>query len=253
MKMQSSSNVTTAVGSSTATVSTPVIGDDYVLVKKSSILAEKKQEQKDKKNLPDTLLFGLAKNMFSRAGGRFGQCDAYLTYDFSFTPSTSSTVQTVVALAPNQDTSFTNKWASIFQVMAMNSAEVQFDFTQFTSTVGHDVALSPIVIGYAPAAFATTQYYADVSDWKNSKFAAYSLAKPVVRFKVPGKWMTGWNIGQEASSVGTFYNQKWAATQYVSATVHKGFVHIASQKVMFDTERVVVGRLIMHMTFKGQL
>lgn len=237
-------------GSSLCTVSAPVIGDDYVLIKRDR-LDEKKQDQK--KNLSDTVLFGLGKAMFSRAGGRFGQCDAYLTYDFSFTPSTSSTVQTVVALAPNQDTAFTSYWQKLFSLMRMNSAEVQFDFTEFTSTVGHDVALSPVVIGYQPNAMLTTQYYADVSDYKNSRFAAYSLAKPVVKFRVPKKWFGGWNTGQEATSVGNLLNSNWAPTQYNAATLHQGFVHFASQKVMFDTERVIVGRLILHMTFKGQL
>lgn len=250
MKMTSPKCIVSLSGSSLNTVSAPVIGEDYVLVKRNALVDEKKQEQK--KALSDTLLFGLA-NKFTRGGGRFGSCDATLVYDFSITPSTSSTFQTVVALAPVQDTSFTNHWRSLFSSMRMNSAEVQLDFTEFTSTVGHDVALSPVVLGYAPAAFASTQYYADVSDWKNSKFAAYSLAKPVVKFKVPKSWFGGWNAGQEASTVSPYYSKVWCPTQYTAASFLQGFVHIASQKAMFDTERVIVGRLIMNMTFKGQL
>ncbi len=249
MNMQASSNSTLVGSSSPPTVSAPVIGDDYVLVKKSSILSEKKQEQK--KNLSDTVLFGLGRQLFSRAGGQFGAVNCRLTYDFSITPSTSSTFQTVVALAPTQDTAFTSYWSKLFGLMKMTSAEVQLDFTQYISTVGHDVALSPIVIGYA-GTFATTQYYADVSDWKNSKFAAYSQMKPVVRFKVPSTWLVPWSTGTEASAIGNTLND-WAQTQYSGGTLHHGFVHIASQKAMFDTERVIVGRLIMNMKLKGQL
>jgi len=255
MNMQSSSNISSSVGSSTGTVSAPVIGDDYVLVKKSSILDEKKQEQKNSgslKALSDTQLFGLGNRLMSRAGGRFGSCNGQLTFDFSITPSTSSTFQTVVALAPAQYSSFTSHWATLFTMMKMNSAEVQLDFTEFTSTIGHDVALSPLVMGFSPNAFSATQYYADVSDWKNAKFVGYSLTKPIVRFKIPNSWLLGWNIGHEASSVGTPLSQ-WASTKYTSSTLVQGFFHIASQKAMFDTSRDIVGRLVMNMTFKGQL
>jgi multisubunit Na+/H+ antiporter MnhC subunit len=185
-------------------------------------------------------------------GGRFGACKALLTYDFSFTPVTSSTVQTVVALAPVQDTSFTSYWAKLFTTMRMEKAEVQFDMTEFINSVGHDFALSPVVIGFAPTAFATTQYYADVSDYKNTKFAAYSTARPVVKFRVPKKWILGWQTGAEASNVGSYFG-KWGSTQYTTAALCAGFVHFASQKAMFDTERIVVGRLRMWMEFKGQL
>jgi len=250
--MNSVNVITTATGSSCATVSAPVIGDDYVLVKKSSIL-DQKQERKEKAALSDTVLFGLGKALFSRAGGSFGQVNARLTYDFSITPSTSSTFQTEVALAPVQDSSFTSYWKNLFSLMRMDSAEVQLNFSQFTSTVGHDVALSPIVIGYRPEASAATQYYADVSDYKNSQYVAYSQSKPVTKFKVPGKWMGGWNDGQEASSVSVFLNPEWAPTRYTAATLHQGFVHIASEKAMFDTSREICGRLILNMTFKGQL
>lgn len=246
--------IVSASSSSTATVSAPVIGDEYVLVKASSS-SDCKKEQKQPDPMSETTIIGLQSangSSFSRTGGRLGMCSARLVYDFSITPSTSSTMQTVVALAPVQDTAFTSYWKNLFDNMRMRSAEVQLDFTQFISTVGHDVALSPVVLGFSPLAKASTQYYADVSDWKNARFAAYSQMKPVVRYKIPGKMLVAWNTGQEASVVGS-YLSKWAPTQYTSATLLMGFLHVASQKIMFDTERTIVGRLIMNMTFKGQL
>jgi len=244
-------------------VSAPVIGDDYVLVKKSTLTEFKKSEQKqsdkkmsdeEKKKINDYVV-GLGKS-FSSFGGRFGRCKARLVYDFSMTPTTSSTMQTVVALAPRQDTSMSNYWAALFSEMKMNSAEVQLDFTEYMSSVGHDVALSPMVWGYHPTTCATTQYYADVSDWKTSKFIGWSTAKPVVRYIVtPAMLKQGWTYGQEATSLLPFFG-RWAPTQSTStgyATPNQGFVHICTQKAMFDTERVIVGRLIMNMEFRGQL
>lgn len=209
------------------------------------------EEEKKKISLFASTL-GVGKS-FSGGGGRFGACKAVLTYDFSFTPSTSSTVQTVVALAPLQDTAFSTYWSKLFTAMRMTKAEVEFDLTEFINPVGHDFALSPVVIGYVPNAMASTQYYADVSDYKTAVFAKYSTARPVVTYRIPNKWIVGWSASQEASIVYT-YQPKWCSTQTTGGIYwHCGFVHFASQKVMFDTERVVVGRLKMYMDFKGQL
>lgn len=253
MKMTTITNLSAASSSSQAPVSAPVIGDDYVLVKRSQLTTVKDAKEiapEEKKKIQQFAL-GMGKNLLTRGGGRFGACKALLTYDFSFTPSTSSTVQTVIALAPNQDTSFTSHWRALFSTMKMDRAVVEFDMTEFINPVGHDFALSPVVVAYKPCASLSTQYYADVSDLKTARFGAYSTAKPVITYPIPAEWMIGWNAGQEAS-INYTYTPRWATTTD-SGTLHMGFVHFASQKVMFDTERVVVGRLKMWMTFKGQL
>jgi hypothetical protein len=252
--MTTLTNSCSASSSSQATVSAPVIGDDYVLIKRSQLTTgnDGKISPEEKKKIQQFAI-GIGKNSLTNGGGRFGACKALLTYDFSFTPSTSSTVQTVIALAPNQDTAFTSHWRSLFSAMKMEHAEVEFDMTEFINPVGHDFALSPVVVGYKPQASTSTMYYADVSNLKTAKFGAYSTAKPVIRFPVPSNWMIGWTAGQEASVTYT-YTPRWATlTDSGSSTMHMGYVHFASQKVMFDTERVVVGRLKMWMSFKGQL
>jgi len=245
MNMTSTISKQSLCGSSTNTVSTPVIGEEYVLVKKADKLKEESKEEKK-------VSLGYAKVGYGNGGGRFGACEAVLTYDFAITPGTSSTFQTVVALAPAQDTMFSSHWKVLFSAMRMKCAEVQLDFTEFINSVGHDVALSPVILGYAPSSFANTQYYADVSDYKTAKMAGYSTARPVVTFKVPPKWIQGWTNGQEATSVDVFHS-RWIPTNFSAFSPHCGYVHVASQKVMFDVERSIVGRLKMWMIFKGQL
>jgi hypothetical protein len=250
MQMTTQLSSSSVLSSSQATVTAPVIGDEYVLVKKDK---EKKEKETKLTKVVQLLRNTNALSSINRVGGRFGACKARLTYDFSITPTTSGTFQTVVALAPYSDSSFTSYWAHLFSTMRMLSAEVQFDFTEFINSVGHDVALSPVVIGFVPYASASTQYYADVSDYKTSRFAAYSTARPVVRYKVPPAWLrAGWTLGAEASATNTFIG-KWATTNYSASPLTCGFVHIASQKAMFDVERNIVGRLILNMEFKGQL
>jgi len=225
-----------------------VIGDEYVLVKK-----RKEKEEKDLKDeKKGCSVYGL-NNSYSSFGGRFGECKAVLTYDFSFEPSTSSTFQVGIALAPAQDTSFTNYWRALFSEMKMDKADVQLDFSQFMSSVGHDTALSPCVWAYNATTIASTMYYADVSDWKSAKFIGWSQAKPVVKYTIPSKWLKcGWTDGQIASNVHPMYG-RWMSTGVTASTFHNGVIHIASQKAFFDTTRTVVGRLKMWMTFRGQL
>jgi len=253
MQMTTQLSTSSVLSSSQATVSAPVIGDEYVLVKKNKQKEENKEKEQKLNKCVQLLSSMNARSSAIRGGGRFGACKARLTYDFSITPSTSSTFQTVVALSPFSDSAFTSYWSKLFTSMRMLSAEVQLNFTEFINSVGHDVALSPVVVGFVPDAQASTQYYADVSDYKTARFAAYSTARPVVTYKVPPKWLKGgWTLGAEASTPNTFIG-KWAATNYVSAPLSTGFVHIASQKIMFDVERVIVGRLILNMEFRGQL
>jgi hypothetical protein len=250
--MTTTPNSSSALTINQAPASTPVIGDDYVLVRRSQVQTPTKEKKGDEKK-SNNFAFGLGKTPFSSAGGRFGACKAILTFDFSFTPSTSSTLQTVVALSPSSDNSFSSYWSKLFSTMRMDKAEVLFDMTEFINPVGHDFAMSPVVVGYTPNASAATQYYADVSDYKTAVFAGYSTAKPVVRYAVPSKWIQGWVASQEASAVYT-YTPKWGSTQVTGGTVlNSGYVHFASQKAMFDVERNIVGRLRMWMTFKGQL
>jgi hypothetical protein len=249
MNNMSTLKVSSASSSSCATVSAPLIGDvkfneEYVLVRKDMTRDEKEKEKDRLQPVPMTRV--------SAAGGRFGECDARLVYDFSITPSTSSTFQTVVAIAPATDSTFTNHWKLLFSAMKIDSAEVQLDFHQYMSSVGHDTPISAAVWAYAPNTFLSTQYYADVSDWKTSKFIKWSQANPIVRYTVPGNWIQGWSDGAQATTLYPFYS-KWAPTQQTSATLHCGFVHIASQSAFFDTSRAIVGRLILNMKFKGQL
>jgi len=236
------------------TVATPVIGDEYVLVKKTSELKNDSKEEKkkvekiDEEKVKPMKLYSEVGN----GGGRFGACKALLTYDFTIDPITSSTFQVGIALAPGSDASFTSHWRVLFSEMKMLKAEVQLNFAEFTSTVGHDVALSGIVWGYTPTTVASTMYYADVSDWKTSKFVSWSSNKPVVKYKVPPKFLkTGWTDGQIATSVHPNYG-RWMSTNITSSTFHQGAVHICSQKAMFDTERKILGRLLMWMEFRGQ-
>lgn len=251
--MTTMKNISSVSGSSLTTVSAPVIGDEYVLVKKAKDDEKKVQICDDEKKKIKAFAIGYGANLLKSGGGRFGACKAVLTYDFSFTPSTSSTIQTVVALAPVQDNAFTSYWSHLFTAMRMTQAEVEFDMTEFVNPVGHDFALSPVVVGFTPNAMATTQYYADVSDYKTAKFGGYSTAKPIIRYKIPGNWIVGWTASSEASTVYT-YQPKWGSTQMTGGvSLLTGFVHFASQKVMFDTERNVIGRLRMWMEFKGQL
>jgi len=274
MNMTTKTNISSQ-SSSLTRVTAPLIGEvsekknalsvtqqdeEYFLVEKLKALqsraTDEKKERKSVVSTRDSTILAdttFISNGKVGGGGRFGACKALLTYDFSITPSTSSTLQTVVALCPYSDGSFTGHWNKLFTSMRMIQAEVQLDFTEFVNPVGHDFALSPVVIGFVNNAFASTQYYADVSDWKTSKFAGYSTARPVVKYKVPPHWLAeGWTLGQEASNVGTHFG-KWASTQSQFTQLNTGFVHIASQKPMFDTGRDIVGRLLLWMEFKGQL
>lgn len=234
--------------------------DEYVLVKKcvlDSKVDSKESKETKEKQIKSVESTGL--KMIPRMGGyarSYGLFRTKLISDFSITPSTSSTLQTSVALAPSTDTSFTDHFRYLFGEICIESAKMDLDFHQFCNLTGDAGQIPVMVWGYTPKSFATAQTYALISDYATGRPIPWSFAKPNVSYTVPAKWMkgSGWTNGEEGSSAGAYFG-KWAPCDFAATSPFcRGYINIATQAAVGTTgSRTIIGRMTINVILRNKI
>ncbi len=225
MKMQATSNSSLAVASYHTTVTSPVIGEDYVLVKRS----EMKKEEKDSEGKTVVPKNALTARM-STANGRasvMGTIRAKITYDSVITPQTNAALATYLAISAYSDAQSSSYWKYLFKQYTIKSAFIELDFHEYMNMIGTADKFSVLGWSYRTLPSSAVPGYTSISDDSTFKQVKWSEANPVVRYNISKKMLKDVNFCNAADMAvgdGLGFNKWCPFTQNYCM----GFLHIAS-------------------------
>lgn len=239
-------------GSSLTTVSTPVIGDEYVLVKKVDFDEKKDKVDSDEKKAVKTLL---NKSSIPTSMSKImNPVKTQLVYDHVYTPSTSSALASYVAVSGGLDTQATTYWKYLFAWYRVDKAVLELNFAEYMNMVGTADKFSAMLVSFRATSSAAVPGYTSISDDTSCKVVNWSQARPIFRYVVPKSVMKTVRF-QSSSQMAVGPTEELGRWAPLTDAFCQGWIHIATYDPFNagTSGRKIYARLILDVTLTNRI